>query len=54
MSDGVVKFIRVAVQVNVQISELGEDEVFPLPVFEEEEGNEILVAKIHEFLGGET
>ncbi len=47
--DDLVELIRTLVKVHKQISELSEDELFPLSVLEEEQGNKILRRKLDKF-----
>ena len=54
LSNGIIEFIRIAIQLVVEISELVEDELFSLSVLKEKESNQILVAEIHELLCGKS
>jgi hypothetical protein len=47
-----VELIGPFVQVDVQVAEVSENELFALAVFEEEEGDEIFVSELDEFLCG--
>ena len=54
LTDGFVEFFRISIEINIEISELIEDEFFSLPVFKEKQGNQILVFKLYELLGGKS
>ena len=54
LSDGIIKFVRVSIEIDVEVSELVEDELFSLSVLKEKESNQILVAEIHELLCGKS
>lgn len=49
-----VELKRVVVEFDIKVSELVEDELLPLPVFEEEQGNQVLRGELDELLGGVT
>lgn len=49
--DDCVKLIRALIQVNIQGSELFENEFFSLSIFEEEQSDKILRCELDEFLG---
>jgi hypothetical protein len=48
--DDFVKFISVTIQFYVQISKLIKDKLFSLPIFKEEQRNEIFLSELSEFL----
>ena len=50
--DDFVELIGASVQVNVKISELSENKLFSLSVFQEKEGDQVLMGQLDEFLGG--
>ena len=54
LSDGIIKFVRVSIEIDVEVSELVEDELFSLLVFQEKQSDKVLVAEIHEFFSGEA
>lgn len=54
LTNGVVELVRVTVEEHVEVSELVEDILFALPVFEEEEGDEVFVGELYQFFGGES
>lgn len=54
LPDGIVEFVRIAKEVDIEVPELVEDELFPLPILQEKQSNQVLVAEIHEFLSGKT
>lgn len=54
LADGLVELGRVVVQLHVQVAELAEEELLALAVLEEEQGDEVLVGELEQFLGGEA
>jgi len=50
--DDFVELIGASVQVNVKVSELSENKLFSLSVFQEKEGDQVLMGQLDEFLGG--
>ena len=52
--DCVVEVVWVVVEFHVEVSELVEDELLPLSILQEEQGNEIFVRELDEFLSSEA
>ena len=54
LPDRIIEFVRIPVEIYIQVSELVENELFPLPVLQEKQGNQVLVAKVHQLLSRKT
>ena len=54
LSNGVIEFVRIAIQVDVEVSKLIENELLSLPVLKEKQRNEVFIAEIHQLLCSKT